>query len=172
MNRLAALASVSAAVSGMVDALRVRWQTLLPRDQRALQIGGALFAAIVLFGGLTMLGDREAAVQQRIDARRALLAEMPIRLAVAQRAARYGADASLPLLTLVRRVADMAGVPANIEPATDGGALLQLEDLPFDTALSIVADLDALQVRSRGLQLEATAPGRVTLRIDLAPCRP
>ncbi|MBU6378468.1 MAG: type II secretion system protein M [Gammaproteobacteria bacterium] len=172
MSRLAGLASVSAAVSALLDTLRARWQALSPRDQRALQIGGALVAAIVLIGGLAMLGDREAAVQQRIDARRALLAEMPMRLAVAQRAARYGADASLPLLTLARRVADTAGVPANIEPATDGGALLQLEDLPFDTALSIVADLEALQLRSRGLQIEATAPGRVTLRVDLAPRRP
>lgn len=172
MSRLAGLASVSAAVNGVVDTLRARWQTLSPRDQRALQIGGVLFAAITLIGGLTMLGDREAAVQQRIDARRALLAEMPMRLAAAQRAARYGTDASLPLLTLARRVTDMAGVPANIEPATDGGALLQLEDLPFDTALSIIADLDALQARSRGLQFEAIAPGRVRLRIDLAPRRP
>jgi type II secretory pathway component PulM len=167
MIRMASLQSIKPAVR----ALQSRFQALGDRDRRALGLGIALVGAILLVAVVSALTDRERATRDRIAQKSVLIAELPARLAAVQRLERLGGDAALPVASLAQRLTERAGIAAIVESTGDGGVQLQLESVPFDSALDLLADLEAARVETRSVRIDAAAPGRVNVQVDLAPRR-
>ena len=167
MTRMASLEPIKLALM----TLQSRFQTLGVRDRRALGLGLATVCTILLVAAVSALADRERASRDRIAQKSVLLAELPARLAGVQRLERLGGDVSLPVASLAQRLTERAGLAAIVESTGDGGARVQLESIPFDNALDLIADLEAAHVETRSVRIDAAAPGRVDVQIDLAPRR-
>lgn len=169
VSRFAAVNRIAASLDAFSVGLGRRWQEASPRDQRALRVGAALGLVILVFGVSSSLSEREQAIRERITQKQALLENLPMALAASRRLQRLGTDASLPLPTLAGRIAASAGATAEIQPTADGGARLQLDAIPADSAAEMLADFAALRLHARSLRLDAAAPGKVNLLIELGP---
>lgn len=147
-----------------------RWQALAARDRRALLMGSGLIIAVLLVGGLMSLQDGSAAAAQRLQQKRILLANLPDTLDRLRRIDRLGTDAALPLGTLARRLVEISGLSADVQTSADGGAVLQLTEVPFDGAVELIAEVAAHGLVLRTARIDAGGkPGMVNAHLELAP---
>jgi len=157
-------------MSTLLDNARAWLQGLSPRDRRALQVGSIVLLVMGLIGGVLTLQERSAAAQERVRQREALLATLPASLDHWRRNERLGADAALPLGTLVRRLAALHGLVAAVEIGTDGAITVALDGAPFDAVLELVAEFEAQRLTLARARIErATQAGAVNARFELGP---
>lgn len=145
-------------------------QGLSPRDRRALSMGLGIIVGVLLVGGAVTLNERAAAARERVQQKRALLAQMPAALDVQRRIKRLGTDAALPLGSLVRRLLDLQALAADVQVNADGGVTVALIGVSVDATLEFIADLHAHRVNLRQARIErSSGSGIVNARLELAP---
>jgi type II secretory pathway component PulM len=151
----------------LAQTLKDRWASLSERDQRALTLGGPLVLGILVIAlVVTVFAESHAAVG-RVETKRAWLADLPAVRDRSQRLQRLGAEASLPLASLVERLTARYGIESTLEAQSPSSIRLRAESVPFDAVIETLADLEAASVSIRRATLNSTQDGRVDLDLEL-----
>lgn len=150
--------------------------TLAPRERVMVLGGGAALAVTLLFLAvwepLTQTHMRRAA---DLEAARLLANRLEEIAAVAQRAPRNGSTAvnrNLSLLAAVDQSAKagtLSKPPARIQPEGDAEIKVWIEDVPFDSLVRWLADLESRYgIRAQTAEIERqSAAGLVNARLSL-----
>jgi general secretion pathway protein M len=142
------------------------------RERRMLMAGGALAAAILVFGILIPLDHSVARAQERLAKKHADLAWMqsvaPELAATAPPPAASG-ESLLVIIDRSARESGLAGALSGSEPGGPGSLSVRLEKAPFDTLVAWLARLaqqNGVTVDSATIE-KSGAPGLVNAAIVL-----
>lgn len=149
--------------------VREQFDLLTERDRRALFAGGVLSIIILVGGGLWTLNEKASATRARAAEKANLLSNLPSLLARADRKSRLAAEPTAPESVLIERIGSRLGVQAAVVPVGDGTIRASFVGVPFDTAIEVLADLQAAGVNIGKLRITAAGAGRVDLKLDITP---
>lgn len=160
----------------LLERLRSRFASLAPRERRALLLGGAALALILLYLAVWQpvaraQHSRETALKES----RALAVKLET-IASEMQARQGSGGAPVPsnqsLLALVdqtRKASNVTKPPSRIEPEGDTTVRLWMEDVPFDGLVRWLGDLQMhYGVRVDAADIERqSATGLVNVRLTL-----
>jgi type II secretory pathway component PulM len=151
----------------LAQKLKDRWASLSERDQRALKLGAPWVLGILIVALFVTVFTESQAAAERVETKRAWLADLPAARDRTQRLQRLGTDTGLPLGALVERVTARYGIKSTLEPQSNSSIRLRAESVPFDAVIETLADLEAASVSIRRATLNSTQAGRVDLDLEL-----
>ena len=151
----------------LAQTLKDRWASMSERDQRALKLGAPLVLGILVVALFVTVFSESRAAVDRVEIKRAWLADLPAARDRSQRLQRLGADTGLPLESLVQRVTARYGIESTLDTQSNSSLRLRAAAVPFDAVVEVLADLEAASVSVRRATLNSTQVGRVDLDLEL-----
>lgn len=156
----------------LAQTLKDRWASMSERDQRALKLGAPLVLGILVVALFVTVFSESRAAVDRVEIKRAWLADLPAARDRSQRLQRLGADTGLPLESLVQRVTARYGIESTLDTQSNFSLRLRAAAVPFDAVVEVLADLEAASVSVRRATLNSTQVGRVDLDLELQKSAP
>lgn len=156
----------------LAQTLKDRWASMSERDQRALKLGAPLVLGILVVALFVTVFSESRAAVDRVEIKRAWLADLPAARDRSQRLQRLGADTGLPLESLVQRVTARYGIESTLDTQSNSSLRLRAAAVPFDAVVEVLADLEAASVSIRRATLNSTQVGRVDLDLELQKSAP
>jgi type II secretory pathway component PulM len=156
----------------LAQTLKDRWASMSERDQRALKLGAPLVLGILVVALFVTVFSESRAAVDRVEIKRAWLADLPAARDRSQRLQRLGADTGLPLESLVQRVTARYGIESTLDTQSNSSLRLRAAAVPFDAVVEVLADLEAASVSVRRATLNSTQVGRVDLDLELQKSAP
>lgn len=156
----------------LAQTLKDRWASMSERDQRALKLGAPLVLGILVVALFVTVFSESRAAVDRVEIKRAWLADLPAARDRSKRLQRLGADTGLPLESLVQRVTARYGIESTLDTQSNSSLRLRAAAVPFDAVVEVLADLEAASVSVRRATLNSTQVGRVDLDLELQKSAP
>ena len=156
----------------LAQTFKDRWASMSERDQRALKLGAPLVLGILVVALFVTVFSESRAAVDRVEIKRAWLADLPAARDRSQRLQRLGADTGLPLESLVQRVTARYGIESTLDTQSNSSLRLRAAAVPFDAVVEVLADLEAASVSIRRATLNSTQVGRVDLDLELQKSAP